>query len=74
RCDNTGVELTYINADDSHNFSKIEILIGSEVNKIPLPEGFSEGPKYDTNYKKPFKGGGKKNFSKKKNWKPRKKA
>ncbi len=73
RGDNTGVALTFINADDCHNFSKIESLIGSEVNKLPLPEGFTEGPKYDTTYKKPFKGGGKKNFSKKKNWKPRKK-
>ena len=41
--------------------------------KLHLPEGFEPGPKYDTTYKKPFKGGGKKDFNKKKNWKPRKK-
>jgi ATP-dependent RNA helicase RhlE len=72
RGDNTGVALTFINADDCHNFSKIESLIGSEVEKRALPEGFDEGPAYDTSYKKPFKKKG--NFNKKKNWKPRKKA
>jgi superfamily II DNA/RNA helicase len=71
RGDNTGVALTFINADDCHNFSKIESLIGSEVEKRALPEGFEPGPKYDTNYKKPFKKKG--NFNKKKNWKPKKK-
>ena len=74
RGDNTGVALTFINADDCHNFSKIESLIGNEVEKRALPEGFEAGPAYDTTYKKPFrKGGGKKHFNKKKNWKPRKK-
>ncbi len=71
RGDNTGVALTFINADDCHNFSKIESLIGSEVEKRALPEGFEDGPKYDTSYKKPFKKKG--NFNKKKNWKPRNK-
>jgi superfamily II DNA/RNA helicase len=72
RGDNTGVALTFINADDCFNFSKIEALIGSEVTKRALPEGFDEGPKYDTTAKKPFRK--KANFKKKKNWKPRKKA
>ncbi len=73
RGDNTGVALTFINADDCYNFSKIESLIGSEVEKRALPEGFEPGPKYDTSSKKPFKK--KKNFNKKKkHWKPRKKA
>jgi len=73
RGDNTGVALTFINADDCYNFSKIESLIGKEVRKLALPEGFEEGPAYDTSAKKPFKKGRKKNFNKKKNWKPRKK-
>lgn len=71
RGDNTGVALTFINADDCHNFSKIENLIGNEVEKRALPEGFEPGPEYDTTYKKPFRKKG--NFKKKKNWKPRKK-
>jgi len=55
RGDNTGVALTFINADDCHNFSKIETLIGCEVKKLALPAGFDPGPEYDTSYKKPFK-------------------
>ncbi|PJA07350.1 MAG: ATP-dependent RNA helicase [Flavobacteriales bacterium CG_4_10_14_0_2_um_filter_32_8] len=66
RGDNTGVAITFINADECYNFSKIEKLIEKEVHKLALPEGFEEGPKYDTTYRKPFKG--KKNFSKKGNW------
>jgi len=72
RGDNTGVALTFINSDDCFNFSKIENLIGSDVEKRALPEGFEPGPKYDTTAKKPFKKKG--NFKKKKKkWKPRKK-
>lgn len=63
RGDDTGVAITFINADDCYNFSKIEKLIEKEVHKLALPEGFEEGPKYDTTYKKPFRG--KKNFNKK---------
>jgi len=70
RGDNTGVALTFINADDCYNFSKIESLIGQEVRKLALPEGFEEGPKYDTSSKKPYKKKG--NFNKKRNWKPKK--
>ncbi|MBL4592590.1 MAG: DEAD/DEAH box helicase [Flavobacteriales bacterium] len=74
RGDDTGVAITFINADDCYNFSKIEKLIDKEVHKLALPEGFDEGPKYDTSYKKPHRGGGgKKRFNKKQNWKPRKK-
>ncbi len=66
RGDNTGVAITFINADDCYNFSKIEKLIEKDVKKLALPEGFDEGPKYDTGYKKPFQK--KKPFNKKKNW------
>ena len=71
RGDNTGVALTFINAEDCYNFSKIESLIDKEVRKLALPEGFDEGPIYDTSRKKPFKKKG--SFKKKKHWKPRKK-
>ena len=71
RGDNTGVALTFVNADDCYNFGKIESLIGSEVEKRALPEGFEPGPEYDTE-RKPFKKKG--NFNKKKkHWKPRNK-
>jgi len=70
RGDNTGVALTFINSDDCFNFSKIESLIGNEVEKRALPEGFEPGPKYDTE-RKPFKKKGNFNNKKKKQWKPR---
>lgn len=72
RGDNTGVALTFINADDCYNFSKIESLIGNEVKKLALPEGFEPGPKYDTSSKNSFNK--KRPFNKKKKWhKPNKK-
>jgi len=52
RGDNTGVALTFINADDCYNFSKIETLIGNEVKKLSLPDGFDPGPAYDTKPRK----------------------
>lgn len=52
RGDNTGVALTFINADDCYNFSKIETLIGNEVKKLSLPDGFDSGPAYDTKPRK----------------------
>jgi len=58
RGDNTGVALTFINAEDCYRFSKIEQLIDKEVKKLPLPEGFEPGPEYRVQQKKkkkPFK-------------------
>ena len=42
----TGVALTFINDKDVRRFNKIEKLIGSEVNKVPLPPHLGEGPEY----------------------------
>ncbi len=50
----TGLAITFINADDVYNFSKIEKLIDKEVKKLPLPEGFEAGPEYKVTAKKPF--------------------
>lgn len=47
RAESTGVALTFINPEDQRKFKKIEDLIGSSVKKLPLPEGFSEGPVYE---------------------------
>lgn len=46
RAEATGTGITLINGDDVGKFMRIERLIESEVPKIPLPEGFSEGPEY----------------------------
>lgn len=58
----TGLAITFINADDVYNFSKIEKLIDKEVKKLPLPEGFEAGPEYKVSAKKPFHHKKKNNF------------
>jgi ATP-dependent RNA helicase RhlE len=67
RGDNKGVALTFINGEQCYDFAKIEKLIEKEVPKIKLPEGFDEGPVYDTT-RKPQQ----KKFFKKKNTPQRK--
>ena len=66
RAASTGVALTFINEYDQQKFGQIEALIGAAVKKIPLPEGFVEGPVYnpDVKIKKPFSGKKKPNFNK----------
>ncbi|HMR19669.1 MAG TPA: DEAD/DEAH box helicase [Sphingobacterium sp.] len=61
RADTTGTAMTFINDKDQGRFARIEDLIGYEVPKLPLPEGFSDGPVYnpkkagDNRNKKPFR-------------------
>jgi ATP-dependent RNA helicase RhlE len=68
RADTTGVALTLINPRDQRRFAQIEKLIGSEVQKINLPEEVGEGPAYEPHKsgrggygggrRNPYKGGG----------------
>lgn len=51
RADTTGVGLTFINSDDVYKFRRIEELIETEINKIPLPPEFGDGPEYKTSSK-----------------------
>lgn len=46
RADTTGVALTLINQKDQRRFAQIEQLIGSEIQKLPLPKQLGEGPDY----------------------------
>ena len=46
RDERSGLAISFINADDVYKFQKIERLIDRVIHKIPLPEGFKEGPKY----------------------------
>ncbi len=48
RAQSTGTAWTFINQRDVYNFQKIESLIGTEVDKRPLPTGFSDGPNYNS--------------------------
>ncbi|MDH5826388.1 DEAD/DEAH box helicase [Sphingobacterium faecium] len=47
RAATTGTAITFVNQKDQQRFAKIEQLIGSSIERITLPSGFSEGPVYD---------------------------
>ncbi|WP_372750935.1 DEAD/DEAH box helicase [Labilibaculum sp.] len=68
RAESEGVALTFITPKDQNDFKKIEDLIESEIYKIPVPVELGEGPVYSP---KTYRGGGKKKFFKKKNFKKR---
>lgn len=46
RADKDGTGVTFISEKEIVKFNKIERLLGKEVEKISLPEGFSPGPEY----------------------------
>ncbi len=41
RAQRTGTAITFVNSDDIRRFQRIEKLIGRELPKMPLPEGFT---------------------------------
>ncbi|MDX2134930.1 MAG: DEAD/DEAH box helicase [Saprospiraceae bacterium] len=47
RGNKTGEALTLIGPEDQLRFKRIELLIGSQVPKLPLPEGIGPGPEYN---------------------------
>ena len=47
RAASTGVAITFINEFDQQKFQQIENLIGAEIKKLTLPDGFGDGPKYE---------------------------
>jgi superfamily II DNA/RNA helicase len=46
RADKEGEAITFVNPKDQHKFVRIESLIGMEITRNPLPEGFEKGPEY----------------------------
>ncbi len=52
RAKSSGVALTFINDKDQYQFSMIENLLGKEIYKVPLPDGFDEGPEYNPNIRR----------------------
>ncbi len=62
RAENTGRAITFINPADQRKFFRIESLIGTDIEKLPIAPSLGEVPTYN-----PQKsgGGGKKNFGKK---------
>jgi len=63
RAASTGLAITLITGDDMYKFSRIEALIGKEVDKLPLPKKIGEGPEW-----KPNQRGGGRNFGDKKRY------
>ncbi|WP_315321141.1 DEAD/DEAH box helicase [Prevotella aurantiaca] len=46
RADRDGVAITFISDEDIYYFQQIEKFLEKEVEKVPLPEGMGEAPKY----------------------------
>jgi len=46
RADKEGEAITFVNPKDQHKFVRIESLIGMEITRNPMPEGFERGPEY----------------------------
>jgi ATP-dependent RNA helicase RhlE len=74
RAEKTGIAITFVNERDHHKFVKVEKLIGKEIQKLPVPSEFGEGPIIKAsvpgsggsgNGKKRFHRGGKRTFNKK---------
>jgi superfamily II DNA/RNA helicase len=63
RAASSGLAITLINEDDMYKFSRIEALIGKEIDKLPLPKEIGEGPVW-----KPNQRGGGRNFSSKRRY------
>ncbi|PRY90510.1 DEAD/DEAH box helicase [Mongoliibacter ruber] len=71
RADSKGEAITFVNDKDQFKFKRIESLIGLEIDKKALPEGFEQGPTYKESkggYSSD-KGNKKPKFDKKKNFK-----
>jgi ATP-dependent RNA helicase RhlE len=55
RVERSGLAISFINKYDIFKFQKIEKLIEQSIHKIPMPEGFPAGPKYESTTRKHFK-------------------
>ncbi|MBX2979209.1 MAG: DEAD/DEAH box helicase [Flavobacteriales bacterium] len=57
RASRQGQAITFVNEKEMREFGRIETLIGYEVKKMPMPEGFRPGPVYDPKGRTPREGG-----------------
>lgn len=42
-----GMSITFVSEEEQHKFKQIEDFLGSEIYKIPLPDGLGEAPEYN---------------------------
>ena len=47
RADSKGEAITFVGPGEQHKFKKIEVLIGSDITKLPVPEHLGTTPVYD---------------------------
>ncbi|MXV52142.1 DEAD/DEAH box helicase [Pedobacter sp. HMF7647] len=66
RAESTGTAITFINEKDQRRFSSIENLIGREIDKLSLPEGFGDAPVYNPKAKSSNDNNKRRNWKKKK--------
>lgn len=64
RAESKGTAITFVNEKDMRRFNSIEKLIDKQLEQVPLPEGYAEGPAYKVSS---GGGGGHKHFSGNKN-------
>ena len=65
RADRNGCAITFVNENDIYYFKQIEKFLNKDIEKLALPEGLGDGPKYE------IKKGEKRNGSKSHNDKRR---
>jgi superfamily II DNA/RNA helicase len=53
RAERTGTAITFVNEKDYRKFLRVENLIGSEIQKLPLPEEFGPGPVFQSRSDRP---------------------
>jgi superfamily II DNA/RNA helicase len=53
RADETGVALTLVNEEDMYKFKRIEVFLGEEIMKIPMPARLGEAPIWNPNAPRP---------------------
>ncbi len=66
RANTTGIAITFINENDMDRFQKIEKLIDRVVPKLKMPAELGDGPEWNVNQRKSFRGKPGKRFSKRK--------
>ena len=58
RAERTGTAITFVSPKDLRRFTTIESLIGREVERMPLPEGYGPAPEYAAHSARPKSGTG----------------
>jgi len=52
RADKKGEAITFVNEKDQFKFHKIQNLIGLDIHRVNLPDGFDKGPEFNTSNNK----------------------